>query len=664
MRRLLLTGLAGLIMLLSAPAAPGRAAPPDTVPFLHAGLAQQDASIAYSAEEQTVLVTYRYQRPDNGRYNLYARLLNAFTGETINEVILSAGDTINEAAVAYLPDGPSGPEYMAAFFKDTTLIVWRIDAGTGAKIDTSKTVKPAPGWDIGAIDIAAYHDPGGAHRYLLVWEERPFKFWEVHGVLVDAYGLVASGDIQVSRGVYDRGTPSAAFDYTLGKFIVAWRWRQNGGADFDIFARAVDLTGGMDSQITLTADDDGQDDGEPEVAYSPAAGRTLVVWSSEQTKSWDNFQRDIHARGIAKGSRQGLFTVASPDGVDFDPEVTADPASKQWVVVWRHDSTGATGRDIWRSTVTYNSGKYSKSSPQEVLNSAAAEENPAIALRDDGSPLIVYEDAGETYGVRTLVLALEIVAPPPAAPDALVAAAAGPAQIDLTWQDNSADETGFRVEWSADGAGGWTLLTTTGADVTAASHTGLACGAARFYRVRAERDDEVSPWSAVAAGATDACPPPALINGSFEDDADHNLLPDFWAKNRRVQLKPGEDGQDCATFQPDSGLCALRLVGSGREKRLSQVVTAAGSQGQTFTLRFWAMGQSVPDGGSYRVQVLVTHRDGSKQTITRDLPAGDSTWALYLLPITAAEDFKKVEVRLEYGRSAGTVWFDGLTFTP
>ena len=44
---------------------------------------------------------------------------------------------------------------------------------------------------------------------------------------------------------------------------------------------------------------------------------------------------------------------------------------------------------------------------------------------------------------------------PPAAPSALTATAASPMQIDLSWTDNSDDESGFSIECSPDGTSGW-----------------------------------------------------------------------------------------------------------------------------------------------------------------------------------------------------------------
>src|SRR5206468_1196965 len=73
----------------------------------------------------------------------------------------------------------------------------------------------------------------------------------------------------------------------------------------------------------------------------------------------------------------------------------------------------------------------------------------------------------------------------PADPSNLVATTASTTQINLTWLDNSNNETGFKIERSLDGSTGWTLLTTTAANATSYSNTGLQPGTQYFYRVRA-----------------------------------------------------------------------------------------------------------------------------------------------------------------------------------
>lgn len=89
-------------------------------------------------------------------------------------------------------------------------------------------------------------------------------------------------------------------------------------------------------------------------------------------------------------------------------------------------------------------------------------------------------------------------APLPAAPSELKAQAFGTNGIALNWTDNSANETGFKVERSADNAV-FSLLGTTGSNVTAFAHTGVALNTTNYYRVRASSSSGDSDYSAVAS---------------------------------------------------------------------------------------------------------------------------------------------------------------------
>jgi hypothetical protein len=94
----------------------------------------------------------------------------------------------------------------------------------------------------------------------------------------------------------------------------------------------------------------------------------------------------------------------------------------------------------------------------------------------------------------------------PAAPSALVARTASDTAIDLSWQDNSNNETAFQVEQSAGGA--FQPVQTLGANATATRVTGLTPGTTYTYRVRASNGDGASPYSNTASATTTAPPPP------------------------------------------------------------------------------------------------------------------------------------------------------------
>jgi hypothetical protein len=122
--------------------------------------------------------------------------------------------------------------------------------------------------------------------------------------------------------------------------------------------------------------------------------------------------------------------------------------------------------------------------------------------------------------------------PPPLLPNppsSLTATAVSETQINLTWLDNSRDETGFRNERSLN-AMAWTGIYTTSANVITYSNTRLTCSTLYHYRIRAYRqsDDQYSPYSNVDSAITGPCHPTNLtatvasrtqINLSWQDNS-------------------------------------------------------------------------------------------------------------------------------------------------
>ncbi len=97
--------------------------------------------------------------------------------------------------------------------------------------------------------------------------------------------------------------------------------------------------------------------------------------------------------------------------------------------------------------------------------------------------------------------------PPPNAPSNLIATSISSSRIDLTWQDNSSDETGFKIERKT-GSGSYSQIATVGAGVTSYSNTILSAGTTYYYRVRAYSAAGNSDYSNEAS-ATTLPPPPA-----------------------------------------------------------------------------------------------------------------------------------------------------------
>jgi hypothetical protein len=97
----------------------------------------------------------------------------------------------------------------------------------------------------------------------------------------------------------------------------------------------------------------------------------------------------------------------------------------------------------------------------------------------------------------------------PAAPTWLRVSTVSQTRLDLLWQDNSTNESGFKVERKEGCCGPWTLLPSAPANATTYQSTGLKCGTTYAYRVWAFSGGCESAKTNEAAAATSACTVPA-----------------------------------------------------------------------------------------------------------------------------------------------------------
>lgn len=86
----------------------------------------------------------------------------------------------------------------------------------------------------------------------------------------------------------------------------------------------------------------------------------------------------------------------------------------------------------------------------------------------------------------------------PAAPTDLAVASVSDSQITITWRDNSADETKFKI-WRAVSSGSYYVWTEVGANVTSFTDSGLESGTTYSYLVQACNGDGCADSNEVSA---------------------------------------------------------------------------------------------------------------------------------------------------------------------
>jgi hypothetical protein len=214
----------------------------------------------------------------------------------------------------------------------------------------------------------------------------------------------------------------------------------------------------------------------------------------------------FNAGATSDSSNEALATTApaAPSGL------AATPVSSSRINLSWSDVTGETGFLIERSVdqTTWSqiatTGANVTTYASVGLAASTTYYYRVRATNSGGNSPFSNVASGSTLAAPTL----------PAAPSGLVAKAITPQRIDLTWVDNSNNESGFLVERSTNGGKSWSKLAQTGADVRTYSDTSVVKRKTYQYRIRAFNDGGTSaPCTAAKVTTPAAMPLPAGVSG-------------------------------------------------------------------------------------------------------------------------------------------------------
>ena len=222
-----------------------------------------------------------------------------------------------------------------------------------------------------------------------------------------------------------------------------------------------------------------------------------------------------------------------------------------------------------------------KSSVTLVIRATAATSPRAAfsSIETDDKPLLVINTSSSSTPTPTA----------PAAPTNLQAQLAA-GQVNLTWADDSSNETGFEIQRKTGADGTWGTLTTLVANQTSYSDAAVASGTQYFYRVRAINDAGNSDWSNETDITTPAPSSSVTINASADayvrdgSSADTNFGSSSWNEAK------------------------IASTGNNRETYISFNLTSLSGLVSNATLRLFAR---LTDTSAASVPVAIFSTDGA-----------------------------------------------------
>ena len=174
------------------------------------------------------------------------------------------------------------------------LVVWqdmrngaRIDiygqrlSATGAAVGGNFAISTATG-DKDGCDVAYGNTSTG---YLVVFGDARSGGNNVYGQYVDKLGTLVGGNFPIASSGATETAPTVAFDMVSRKYVAAW-WQFSEGSDWDVWARAVPVTGGpTEAAFAVSTANEVQNwvELEPDVA----SGDILFVWQDFRASSYD-----------------------------------------------------------------------------------------------------------------------------------------------------------------------------------------------------------------------------------------------------------------------------------------------------------------------------------------------------------------------------------------
>jgi fibronectin type 3 domain-containing protein len=232
---------------------------------------------------------------------------------------------------------------------------------------------------------------------------------------------------------------------------------------------------------------------------SAAANATTFADTGRAAETTYHYRVTAHnPGGESPKSNTASATTFGPPSAPSNLTATAMSASRI-DLSWTDNSSDEDGFKIYRSTDNVNFAFYAT-----VGANVTTRSNTSLSSATTYYYRVLAYNGGGSSGFSNVANATTFSLP--AAPTNLTATAVSSSRIDLSWEDNSNDETNFRIYRSTNGIN-FVFTYNLGANVSSFSDTGRIAGTTYYYQVQAVNSNGTSGFSNTANATT--FPPPA-----------------------------------------------------------------------------------------------------------------------------------------------------------
>ncbi|MBI4864666.1 MAG: fibronectin type III domain-containing protein, partial [Candidatus Riflebacteria bacterium] len=193
----------------------------------------------------------------------------------------------------------------------------------------------------------------------------------------------------------------------------------------------------------------------------------------------------------------------------------------------------------------------------------------------------------------------------PAAPSNLGATAVGGSRVDLVWNDNSADETSFRIERKIGPGGPYGLVAAVPANTTTWCDTGLSPSTTYFYRVLAYNNAGAATAPSEPSARTGAALAPQAPSGLAALSRASSRVDLSWQDNSivedgfQIERKTGSDGTYAVVATVPSDTVGFGDTGLSAKTTYTYRVRAYNTAGSSaYTPEVSATAQAASGSGS------------------------------------------------------------------